>query len=59
MGETMKNKIMIAGALFLILGMTGAAQQDQNSSNQEKSLQMKTQDLTLYTQSINREISTV
>lgn len=34
MGETMKNKIIIAGALFLILGMTGAAQQDQQQFQQ-------------------------
>lgn len=35
MGETMKNKIIIAGALFLLLGMTGAAQQSQQQSQQQ------------------------
>lgn len=34
MGETMKNKIIIAGALFLIFGMTGAAQQSQQQFQQ-------------------------
>jgi hypothetical protein len=34
MGETMKNKILLAAALFLILGVTGAAQETGESQLQ-------------------------
>lgn len=39
MGENMKNKIIISGALFLILGMSVAAQQSQLQFEQQEVFQ--------------------